>query len=81
MHGSYSGKPEGTHVHKPGAEMPHKHLMSYVDATNQHSTMSSTAHASAVTSWAAEERTEAQVQHACMNLLNLSMYSRDAHRI
>ena len=52
--------------------MPHKHLMSKVDATHQHSTMSNTAHASAVTSWAAEKCTEAQVQHACENLLNLS---------
>jgi len=60
-------------VHKPGAEMPHKYLMSYVDATHQHSTMSNTAHASAVTSWAAEKGTEAHVQHAYVNLLNLSV--------
>jgi len=53
--------------------MPHKYLMSYVDATHQHSTMSNTAHASAVTSWAAEKGTEAHVQHAYVNLLNLSV--------
>lgn len=50
-------------------------------ATDQQNTMSNTACACAVTIWAAETRTEMQVQHACMKLLNLSVYIRCAYRM